>query len=217
MEHAPEEEAPFVVQQLISAYCSVAEIFMTDECFDPNAEQECGNALQAALKIDPNNYEALQTMASYKVSQQNPEEALNYLRQSFEKWKDITDPVDFPEFEFRVQTAKLFMELGDFRQAADILEALLNEDDEISELWYLLGFALVPLEPQSSLQCLTKARELLVKTNCTEREIFQQVDEQIKRVTEILEEIKAQGGDQVVEDAEMDAGEDDDFEGDGNQ
>lgn len=166
---------------------------MTDECFDPDAEVECGNALTAALKLDPDNYEALQTMASYKISQQKPEDALQYLTKSFEGWKDIIDPVDFPEFEFRVQTAKLFMELDDFRKAADILDALVNEDDEIAELWYLLGFSLATLEPQNALDCLQRSRELLVKTKCPEKEIFEQVDEQIKRVTAILEERKAQG------------------------
>lgn len=199
-----EEEFPLVIEQLVSAYCSVAEIFMTDECFDPNAESECGNALQEALKLDPNNVEALQTMASYKISQQNPEEALKFLKQSYEGWRDI-DPIDFPEFEFRVQTAKLFMELDDFKLAADILESLLNEDDEISELWYLLGFAEATIDPEHSLECLQKSRELLVATNCPEKEIFDQVDEQIKRVTAILEErgpqeMNEEGDDVEVED-----------------
>eukprot|EP01126_Amoeba_proteus_P050030 TRINITY_DN5877_c0_g1_i3.p1 TRINITY_DN5877_c0_g1~~TRINITY_DN5877_c0_g1_i3.p1 ORF type:complete len:227 (+),score=44.30 TRINITY_DN5877_c0_g1_i3:831-1511(+) len=166
---------------------------MTDECFDPNAERECGNALEAALKIDSMSIEALQTMASYKISQQFPEQAKDFLLQSYQGWKYIHDPAELPEFEFRVQTAKLFMELDDFHQASTILESLLNEDDEIAELWYLLGFSLTNLEPENSLTCLKKSRELLVKTSCSERDIFEQVDEHIETVTKLIQEQKVHG------------------------
>eukprot|EP01127_Copromyxa_protea_P001703 TRINITY_DN11635_c0_g1_i1.p1 TRINITY_DN11635_c0_g1~~TRINITY_DN11635_c0_g1_i1.p1 ORF type:complete len:319 (-),score=92.95 TRINITY_DN11635_c0_g1_i1:34-966(-) len=197
-----EEEAALVVEQLVSACCSIAEIYMTEECFAEEAEEECGKVLEEALKLDPNNYEALQTMSSYKISQQKPDEALKFLTQSYNAWKDIVDPVDYPEFEFRVQTAKLFMELDDFRKAVNILEALLNEDDEISELWYLLGFALATLDPAYSLDCLKKSRELLVSTNCPEKEIFDQVDEQIARVTAIAAEMQEKGQDVEMEEDE---------------
>jgi len=192
MTEVSEEEQGLVTEQLISAYCSVAEIYMTDECFDPNAETECGNVLEAALKLDPKNSETLQTFASFKISQQDKDAALKYLTESFQVWQKISDPTELPEFEFRVQTAKLFMELDNFRTAADILESLLNEDDEISELWYLLGFSLATLEPESSLECLTKSRNLLVRDKCPEAGIFEQVDEQIVRVKKLVEEYNSQ-------------------------
>jgi len=151
------------------------------------------------------NPETLQTFSSFKISQQDKDSALKYLTESYQVWHKLSDPVELPEFEFRIQTAKLFMELDNFRTAADSLESLLNEDDEISELWYLLGFALATLEPESSLQCLTKSRDLLVRDKCQEAGIFEQVDEQIIRVKKLVEEFKSQPRDDVEDMEESDS------------
>lgn len=39
-------------KQLCGAYCSIAELYLTDLCYEPNAEQECENALTLALELD---------------------------------------------------------------------------------------------------------------------------------------------------------------------
>ncbi len=39
-------------KQLCGAYCSIAELYLTDLCYEPNAEKECENALTLALELD---------------------------------------------------------------------------------------------------------------------------------------------------------------------
>ena len=39
-------------RQLCGAYCSVSELYLTDLCCEPNAEQNCESALQTALELD---------------------------------------------------------------------------------------------------------------------------------------------------------------------
>lgn len=57
--------------------------------FDPAAEQTCETLLQLALQTDPGNMEALQALASVRLSQQRPEEAKQCLEQSWTAWKDL--------------------------------------------------------------------------------------------------------------------------------
>ena len=61
---------------------------------DDNAESECQNILNEALKVDPNNAETLQVMASFKISQQKPDEALQWLTRSYETWKGLIEKVN---------------------------------------------------------------------------------------------------------------------------
>lgn len=44
-----------------------------------------------------------------------------------------------PSIEFRIFTGKLLIETEKYQKAADILEGVMLEDDENSELWYLVG------------------------------------------------------------------------------
>lgn len=47
--------------------------------------------MNEALKVDPNNAETLQLMASFKISQQKPDEALQWLIRSYETWKGLIE------------------------------------------------------------------------------------------------------------------------------
>eukprot|EP00029_Vermamoeba_vermiformis_P009977 TRINITY_DN5148_c0_g1_i2.p1 TRINITY_DN5148_c0_g1~~TRINITY_DN5148_c0_g1_i2.p1 ORF type:complete len:377 (-),score=87.89 TRINITY_DN5148_c0_g1_i2:16-1050(-) len=184
---------------IASALCSIAEIYMTDSCEDDNAESECQNILNEALKVDPNNAETLQLMASFKISQQKPDEALQWLTRSYETWKgliekaneaDIGEPNEdreaelasimdgIPIYEFRIATAKLFLELNKPETAAEILKILSLEQDDVAEVWYLLGFAYSnnPDLAANVLHCCLTARDILVKTECDVPQIYEQVD-----------------------------------------
>eukprot|EP00538_Stauroneis_constricta_P002317 CAMPEP_0119552522 /NCGR_PEP_ID=MMETSP1352-20130426/5481_1 /TAXON_ID=265584 /ORGANISM="Stauroneis constricta, Strain CCMP1120" /LENGTH=485 /DNA_ID=CAMNT_0007598765 /DNA_START=14 /DNA_END=1471 /DNA_ORIENTATION=+ len=77
-------------QQLSGAYCTAAELYLTDLCFADQAEQHCESLLQRALEIkdDTTNQpflDALQTMASLRLSQQGKQhEAVGYMLQAFQ-------------------------------------------------------------------------------------------------------------------------------------
>ena len=91
----------------------------------------------------------MQVLASLRVEQQKPEEALQHLRTSMQKWfpslqsmmadsddsneeEDATDEADdeviapLPSFEFRFETAKLLIELDETTEAAVQVQLVLH-------------------------------------------------------------------------------------------
>lgn len=57
--------------------------------FDPAAEETCERLIGLALETDVNNVEALQTLASVRLSQQRPNEAKECLEKAWNGWKDL--------------------------------------------------------------------------------------------------------------------------------
>jgi cytochrome c-type biogenesis protein CcmH/NrfG len=57
--------------------------------FDPAAESNCEELLKAALQVDSENTEALQALASVRMSQQRPDEAKGLLEKTWLSWKDL--------------------------------------------------------------------------------------------------------------------------------
>ncbi len=57
--------------------------------FAPEAESTCEELLKFALQVDPGNSEALQSLASVRLSQQRPDEAKQCLEQAWSGWKDL--------------------------------------------------------------------------------------------------------------------------------
>ena len=66
--------------------------------FAPEAEKTCEGLLESALRIDSDNSEVLQALASVRMSQQRPEEAKQCLEKAWSSWKDldIGDQHPFP-------------------------------------------------------------------------------------------------------------------------
>lgn len=57
--------------------------------FEPEAEKTCEELLTMALRTCPGHPEALQALASVRMSQQRPEEAKQCLEQAWTAWKDL--------------------------------------------------------------------------------------------------------------------------------
>eukprot|EP00934_Nitzschia_sp_Nitz4_P008694 Nitzschia sp. Nitz4//scaffold29_size155292//29231//30541//NITZ4_002641-RA/size155292-processed-gene-0.7-mRNA-1//1//CDS//3329546397//8684//frame0 len=79
-------------QKLSGAYCTVAELYLTDLCFEDNAETECESHLEKALKLHDVDGEpfvdALQTMASLRLSQKSKQmDAISYISKAYGKMK----------------------------------------------------------------------------------------------------------------------------------
>jgi len=79
-------------QKLSGAYCNVAELYLTDLCYEDNAELECESYLEKALQIkDPDGeplVDALQTMASLRLSQKPRQlEAVSYILRAYDRMK----------------------------------------------------------------------------------------------------------------------------------
>ncbi len=64
-----DEEKPILIQRIVSGLVSGAELYLTDLCFEENAESMCESLLQEALSYDSNAIEPLQSLASMRISQ----------------------------------------------------------------------------------------------------------------------------------------------------
>ncbi|GAA5813522.1 hypothetical protein MFLAVUS_007000 [Mucor flavus] len=135
------EEAKILASKISSALCSMTEIYLTDCCFEPEAEQKCEEFLQQAQQVDPDHPEVYQLLASVRLSQQRNEEAASMLNKSMELWinKEIGD-ASIPIYDTRLSLVKLLLELGMFEHAFTVLENLQKENDEVVDLWYLYGW-----------------------------------------------------------------------------
>ncbi|XP_047216310.1 probable assembly chaperone of rpl4 isoform X2 [Girardinichthys multiradiatus] len=134
------------------AYCSLAEIYLTDLCMEEGAADKCREFIEKALQYHHDNPEALQLMASYLFSTGRNQEGNGYLLKSVGMWlpaqkqsaaSSATDEEtqnEIPPYESRITTAKLLIESEEYEMAVDVLEGLLEEDDEVVQVWYLSGW-----------------------------------------------------------------------------
>lgn len=134
--------------------CSIAELYMTDLCFEPNAEQECSNAMEIAMSEDAtqSNMQVLQTLASLRLSQCRPDEARRCMMRVMELYtaaanssaasgSSASSGASSLEYDFQVSTAKILMELGLFADAEQLLHSIANQYELIADVWYLMGVA----------------------------------------------------------------------------
>uniref|UniRef100_A0A3Q0S6S2 Si:dkey-12j5.1 n=1 Tax=Amphilophus citrinellus TaxID=61819 RepID=A0A3Q0S6S2_AMPCI len=108
----PDEDPELPTEKDVSvAYCSIAEIYLTD-LMEEGAADKCREFIEKALQYHHDNPEALQLMASYLFSTERNQN-------------------EIPPYESRITTAKLLIESEEYEMAVDVLEGLLEEDDEV--------------------------------------------------------------------------------------
>ncbi|KAI0316411.1 TPR-like protein [Amylostereum chailletii] len=131
-------------QTIVRALIGQVEVWMDptyDLCFDPEAEKTCEDLLELALKTDSENNEALQSLASVRMSQQRPDDARALLEKAWFSWKDLeTDDPRLPPISSRLSLTKLFLELELYGPALLVLQGVMAVDDEEVEAWYLEGW-----------------------------------------------------------------------------
>ncbi|CAH2282397.1 probable assembly chaperone of rpl4 [Pelobates cultripes] len=213
------DEMEVTAKDIATAFCSVAEIYLTDLCMVEGAGDKCKETILKALEYEPTNAEALQLMASYLFSMEQIQEGKVYLLKSVEQWlpsihKEAGDSLGqdalnaelsetvLPAYESRITTAKLLIEAEEYEVASEILEVLLEEDDEVIQVWYLLGWvcylqAKAPDEEDtfkdSAKTYLRKAKKLYNKLKCDDSQLLEHVEQ-------ILSELG--GGDEELEDSD---------------
>lgn len=190
------------------AFCSIAEIFFTDLCMEEGAADRCKEAIDKALQYNEHNPEAIQLMASYLFSIEKTEEGREYLKKSVSSWlpslqkeeeslasteldmeEEDQNKSNIPPYESRITTAKLLIEAEEYEMATEVLEDLLEEDDEVVEVWYLLGWLFyLQLDKQdltnngvnfrkSAWTYLSKAKKLYVKLRCEDAPMFEHTEQ----------------------------------------
>jgi len=68
----------------------IAEIYLTDLCFEPDAETLCESALQAAINLDTSTSspDALQTFANLRLSQNRGNEAVTHIVEAYTRMRN---------------------------------------------------------------------------------------------------------------------------------
>lgn len=139
----PEQEAALEEKKrkLAGTLCGVAEVYMTDLSWEPDAEQRCEALVTEATLVAPGLAESWQTVANVRISQQRVEDARAALTRSMEIWAGLpsTHP-DVPDFPARVGLTRLLLEVEMEKEAMDVVERLVGDDDESVEAWYLGGW-----------------------------------------------------------------------------
>lgn len=192
-----------LARELSSAHCALAELWMTDLCYEDSAELHCQRAVEAALAADDTNADAHHAKASLLISLQRPDDALQALRVGYAMWRkeekdddgdddkeddddndnddnddddngqkgmdlgddehgdeepDDDDEDNMPSFSSRLTAAKLFLELGQPDEAQEILSALVLENEEEPELYFLLAMTTDDLAARSEFLQLAMAK-----------------------------------------------------------
>ncbi|XP_041649787.1 probable assembly chaperone of rpl4 isoform X2 [Cheilinus undulatus] len=233
---APPEQDPDLptVKDVSAAYCSIAEIYLADLCMEEGAADKCKESIERALQYHYDNPEALQLMASYLFSTERNQEGKEYLLKSVGLWlpaqkqREASSSTDedfqsmIPPYESRITTSKLLIESEEYELAVDVLEGLLEEDDEVVQVWYLSGWVCyLQLEKAKEQQegdgrgvteeekeeqkalteaarsYLTNAKKLYSKLRCDDQPMLEHVEQLLG---ELGGELEGEGGDTVLDD-----------------
>lgn len=192
---------------IVRALIGQVEIWMDpayDLCFDPAAEKTCEDLLNLALQTDPENNEALQTLASVRMSQQRPDDAKATLEKAWSSWKDLeADDPKLPPIPSRLGLTKLFLELSLYTPALLVLHGIMAADDEEVEAWYLEGWCFFLMAEQAhekegkledmswedlgrdSRDCLETCKVLHVNQEHPDRPLLDHVNELIIKLEEL--------------------------------
>lgn len=170
-----------------TAMCAVAELFMTDLCEEPDAEERCETALRSAAAICPeSNPELYRVECDLRLVQQRPADAATAMQHCLASWATLEEEGGSVEssttlisWDFRLSVARLMIELGEFfphyyDQAEVVLEQLIDQDDEAALPWYLLGVCCVTRQDgdaETASECFERAQELLLLVPEEDRDI----------------------------------------------
>ncbi|KAJ4272151.1 hypothetical protein NW762_000862 [Fusarium torreyae] len=141
----PDQKATIQEKQhkLGGVLCAVAEVYMTDLSWEPDAESRCETLITEAMLLAPAAPETWQTVANVRISQNRANEAQTALRRSLDLWQKLPPQhPDVPEFPTRIALARLLMETELEDEALSVLERLVTDDDSSVEAWYLGGWCL---------------------------------------------------------------------------
>lgn len=150
---------------------------------EKDAPQICERLLDQALLHDPDNPEACQALADLRISQHRCGEGLVLVRRTLEICGNFPAGVA-PSYDFRTVTARLLVELSQYDIAVSLLEELVSEDDEDTEVMYLLGLCYMLLNfPKKCRDALLKARNLVERTRTGDTTLLEQINGLLERRT----------------------------------
>ncbi|TPX69054.1 hypothetical protein SpCBS45565_g02664 [Spizellomyces sp. 'palustris'] len=197
-----QEEEAVIRRRLSEALCSMAEIYMTDCCDEPEAEVTCETFSSKAITYDPTNPEAHQTLASVRMSQCRPDDARKAIETSMDIWINSAAPgdKDWPVYPARIVLVKILLELSLHERALTVLQTIQNENDEDPEGWYLFGWCYYRMggggeddekvvDPAEKAECWDSARECFETVLQLHERYGGAEEEMVEHTSQLLEQI----------------------------
>lgn len=222
---------PVSVREISAAYCSLAELFMTDLCTEENAEATCSMYCEAAIESDKDNIDAYITKANFALNASQLDVSQSCAKQAFECWQQVTESVgdsiaEVVAYQSRLTLVKILIEVEEYEFVVPIIEQLIEENEDDLLIWYYMGLSKSLQQANNSISetseskdasdlespkyFLEKALELFTKTGCEDVEIFEHVKELLADCADEdqdgLEQVAESSADLVVnhdEDIEM--------------
>lgn len=154
-----EKIGEYITTKLTQGIAAVVEIWMTDLCMLPQAEAECEKWTSTLSELCPENPETHSIIASVRISQQKPQDAMKEIqiswelfqkrKQSLEDIANTTENIDPDDIEMMyiemyqplVTLAKYAIECGMFEIAAEIASSARDINEDGVEALYVEGFA----------------------------------------------------------------------------
>jgi len=186
-----ETEEDSIKPAVVSALCSIGELYMTELCDEPEAEEASESALRQAVATDPNSLEALAGLANFCRVVGELEEAKRLCSQAVENCKgegrehrmddEDSDSVSVSSellaaeaFPVRLNLAKTMIDLQMVPEALAVLHSLLDEDEEDVEVGYIVACAhMVAGDSSSAMDSLQEAKGIC-KKDSQERRVWGQ-------------------------------------------
>lgn len=231
-EENDEDDVQCVTKGDIStAYGSIAEIYLTDLCMVENAENLCKSYLDKSLEYDSSNPETLQLLSSYWLSKDDLEQAKKYIIESVDSWLPkyieasendlLTDPTQVVPltYDSRINTTRILTEVEEYDKALTVLEQLVEEDDEVVVIWYMLGWVNYCKGDEyysNAKYYLKRANEMALKIKYDQKYLDQELRNHIVELLEKLSDVESDEEDDL-EDKENMINDDDEFETDSEE
>jgi tetratricopeptide (TPR) repeat protein len=131
------EEKDHIRRSIAEAKAAIAELYLTDLCDEPDAEEKCERFVQEAIESCHTCVDAFQTLGSLRLSQEAFPEAKAALARAVDLCEQLEEGLQ-PAYETRVELGKLLMQVSP-RRAFEWLRLVLNLDPENAYVWFLLG------------------------------------------------------------------------------
>jgi len=166
LQERPAQDRPHWLKKIVQGLFAQIEIWMTDLCMEPQAETQCQDLIAKAIELDPSNPETWTLLASIRISQQQPQEAQEHIRKSWElfqvKKQGLEDSADTAasdnnnnndnndgdvnlEYIEMIQPlltlAKYATEVGLFDVAATVAANIHDITDDLLEPFYVEAFS----------------------------------------------------------------------------
>ena len=126
---------------VVSAFCSVGELWMSEElCDEPEARLSCEAAYKAAVAADTQSIEALAGLAGFKKIVGDHVESNELCMRCLALLAEHPEHTDIP-LPIRLSLARTMIDLELAEEALSLLNDLLDEDEEDVEIWFLVACA----------------------------------------------------------------------------